>query len=271
MQHPPTRRGDPGESPFDNILRVRPDGSGYWSARELMPLLGYDRWENFLAAIERARLAATNSGHDSDDLFRGVTKKGGGRPQQDFELARYACYLIALNGDPRKPEVAEAQTYFVVRTREAETAHPLAGPELLAVAVVEAQQMLAARDSRIHQLEQQATEDAPKVLYVDTYVTDTDLLKLRTVASNLHVGEQWLRDLLLRKRWIYRETASRWSESKQAKEEITRYSSAADKKRYFRPVEVHDAPRFRGEVMHTLKVTPQGAEAIARLVAKEAA
>lgn len=108
-------------SPFDRIRHARPDGSEYWSARELMPLLGYDRWENFEAAIERAWTSAAAQGFDPADLFRGITKKGAGRPQRDCEMARFACYLVALNGDPRKPEVAGAQSYFIVRTREAET------------------------------------------------------------------------------------------------------------------------------------------------------
>lgn len=111
-----------GGSPFDRIKRTRPDGSEYWLARELMPLMGYDRWENFQTAIERAKIAATNSGEAATRLFRGVTKKGAGRPQEDIELARFAAYLVALNGDPRKPETATAQAYFVIRTREAEVA-----------------------------------------------------------------------------------------------------------------------------------------------------
>ena len=115
-----------GESaPFDAIRHTRPDGSEYWSARELMPLLGYDRWENFEAAIERAWTSANAQGFDPADLFRGVTKKGtGGRPQQDYGMVRFACYLVAMNGDPRKTEVAAAQAYFAIKTREAETQLP---------------------------------------------------------------------------------------------------------------------------------------------------
>ena len=109
-------------SPFDSIKRTRPDGTEYWSARDLMPLLGYDRWENFAQAIERAHIAAEVQGHYLPDLFRGVTKKGAGRPHQDFELARFACYLVAMNGDPRKAEIASAMAYFAIKTREAETA-----------------------------------------------------------------------------------------------------------------------------------------------------
>lgn len=102
-------------------------------------------------------------------------------------------------------------------------------------------------------------------------VTDTDLLSFSTVASTNGVTEKALRELLLKKDWIYAQTDSRWSESKGCKVTRNRYSEKADKKRLFRRVETHEAPRFRGsEVMHTLKVTPAGAEAIARLIAKEA-
>lgn len=151
-------------------------------------------------------------------------------------------------------------------------AHPLQGPELLAAAVLESQKMIEARDARIYQLESKAVADAPKVTYVDTYVTDADLLSFSTVASTNNVTEKWLRDLLIAKDWIYVQTDSRWSEKQGKKVTRNRYSEKADKKRYFRRVEVHEAPRFRGsEVMHTLKITPAGAEAVARLVAKEVA
>lgn len=121
------------------------------------------------------------------------------------------------------------------------------------------------------ELSEKIAEDAPKVNYVELYVADTDLLKLRTVAANNNVGEDWLRDLLLDKGWIYVETERRYSERKGCVEIRRRYTAYAHKRSYFRPVEVHEAPRFKGEVMHTLKVTPQGAEAIARLITRETA
>ena len=84
----------------------------FWYARELMPLLGYERWENFDKAISRAMDSCETSGIE--------TGKGAHRPVKDYMLNRYACYLIAQNGDPQKEEIAFAQSYFAVQTRKQE-------------------------------------------------------------------------------------------------------------------------------------------------------
>ena len=101
------------------------DGIEFWYARELQFLLGYDKWENFLNAIEKAKVACSNSGHKVNDHFPEVRKsinmpKGASREIIDYMLTRYACYLIAQNGDPRKEEIAFAQSYFAVQTRKHE-------------------------------------------------------------------------------------------------------------------------------------------------------
>lgn len=126
-------------------------------------------------------------------------------------------------------------------------------------------------NTEVVKLTTQIERDAPKVDYVDTYVADGDLRLLRNVAKSIDMTESVLRADLLDRKWIYTEHTTRWSETKQAKETITRYSPYSHKAQYFEPVPNHLAPRFKGEVMHTLKVTPQGAVAIARLYGKHLA
>ncbi len=101
------------------------EGIEFWFARDLQKLLGYDKWENFLNAIDKAKEACKNSGYHIEDHFpeaRKMVKLGSGseRPIEDYKLTRYACYLIAQNGDPRKEQIAFAQSYFAVQTRKQE-------------------------------------------------------------------------------------------------------------------------------------------------------
>src|SRR3989338_5590594 len=108
---------------LESIKRVTQDENPmeFWSARELMQILGYSTWRQFSEAIERAKGACIISNQSTKNHFLPAPAKStGGRPQEDYFLTRYACYLIAQNGDSRKPEIELAQTYFATQTRKQE-------------------------------------------------------------------------------------------------------------------------------------------------------
>lgn len=113
-------------SSFEQCMQTEFDsGTTFWLARDLQPLLGYERWENFAKVIEKAKTACTTSSYDVADHFLDTTKmvgvgSGAQREIDDVMLSRYACYLIAQNGDPGKEPIAFAQTYFAVQTRKME-------------------------------------------------------------------------------------------------------------------------------------------------------
>lgn len=113
------------EKTFEDIKHINDDGQEFWYARELQHILEYAQWRRFNDTIERAKLACKNSGYESADHFADVGKtidmpKGAKKTVPDYMLSRYACYLIVMNGDPRKEVIAVGQTYFAVKTRQQE-------------------------------------------------------------------------------------------------------------------------------------------------------
>ena len=110
---------------FESCAHQTENGVEFWLARDLQMLLGYEQWRNFNLVINKAQTACQNSGHNIIDHFADVSKmvELGSKSQrevEDFILTRYACYLITQNGDPRKQEIAFAQTYFALQTRKYE-------------------------------------------------------------------------------------------------------------------------------------------------------
>jgi DNA-damage-inducible protein D len=123
-----------GDQSFEDLKQSNEHDAEYWSARDLQPLLGYSQWRRFDDAVKRAITSCEQSGNNSGHHFAGAGKmiavgKGGAREVDDYQLSRFACYLIAQNGDPRKPEIAHAQKYFAIQARKQELSEQLSADQ----------------------------------------------------------------------------------------------------------------------------------------------
>lgn len=182
------------QNPFETIKQTGDNGASFWSARDLMPLLGYDKWERFQGVIERAQLACNNSNIPSDNHILGGEKlvqrpQGGGNTREDFRLSRFGAYLVAMNGDPRKPEIAAAQQYFVVKTREAETRpvlpfNPNSPVSMLEYALTQAREAESAKTA--------LALAAPKAEAFDKFINATGCYLVREAAKVLGIGQNRL-------------------------------------------------------------------------------
>lgn len=180
-----------GDSPFDRFRREDESGE-FWIGRELQPLMGYEKWERFEGVIERAIRSAENTGMYSDQAFSRVRENlpGGTKPRIDYRLSRYAAYLVAMNGDPNKPQVAAAQAYFATKTREAEvaTTKPMSEIEM-------ARRYLAALEHR-EALQKELEVAKPKAGKWDAYCNADGLIGMRELSDILQI------DVRAMTRWL---------------------------------------------------------------------
>lgn len=189
---------NPSLSPFDAIKHVDEQGE-HWLARELMLLLGYEKWERFADSINRAVAAITNTGVSADEHAsrrREVGRIGHSTGARvDFRLTRYGAYMVAMNGDPRKPEVAAAQSYFAVKTREAEAQAELTELEAARryVAALEAKALLETENKALK----------PKAELADQFLTSDGTVYLNDIAKNLGMTQPKLTAILRARGVIY--------------------------------------------------------------------
>lgn len=207
---PADKKGSP--TPFDVYRQEREDGPEFWSARDLMGLMGYSQWVTFQNPLNRAMKAAENQNVPVQEAFyRSVKRVPAGKgytEKTDYELSRLAAYLVAMNGDPNKPEVASAQAYFATRTRQAETQQPaqLTDEELLSRALMvatskmerleaekaQALELSEAALARAHVAEAEADEARPKAEAYDCFLGTEGTYYMGTVAKMLGVGQNEL-------------------------------------------------------------------------------
>jgi len=196
---------------LDDLKIVTLTDGEVWSARDIMGLAGYDRWENFSRAIDRAIGSVNASGLNAADHFRGVTKlvtvgSGGRREVEDQELTRYGCYILFQNADASKPEIAAMQQYFAVQTRKQELAPDFDPTSIDGVALI----LRAAQTAleKVRELEPRAEAwDAIASAEGDYSVSDAAKILAR---AGVETGPQRLFAQMAGINWVFRGSDRAW-------------------------------------------------------------
>lgn len=197
-------------NPFDaGRIPCPQGGEDRWSARWLMEQMGYSAWQKFEPIIERAKTAAHNEGFNVRTLFTQTVEKGDGRPALDYHVTRFAAYLIAMNGQPSKPEVAAAQTYFAVKTRQAETApRELTEDEIVAQALAITTRRVEALTARVAELEPPAAAWNELAEAAGDYSV-ADAAKVLSRDPNINIKERALFAYMAGLEWVFKREG-RW-------------------------------------------------------------
>ncbi|MFC3849778.1 BRO family protein [Corynebacterium hansenii] len=230
------------------------DGEPRWVAADVAKVLGF------------SEASAMTRHLDADEKGLSNWQTPGGE-QQMITIAESGLYSAILRS--RRPEAKDFKRWVTrevlpqIRKTGSYSA-PLSDDEIV-------HRALQLTYRKVQELEAKVAEDAPKVAYHDEFVADEDLIQFRTLANQLEVGEKHLRQVLMARGWIYRRDYQRWSNKKNGLVTEYQWRAVADKKRYFRLIPAHDAPRLAGEVRQTLKITPAGAVAIERAMRRWAA
>lgn len=242
-------------APATDLIPVQTtnDGSIAVMGRDLHTFLEVK--DNYTDWMKRMIAYGFSAGQDFSEFSD--KPNGAGRPRIDHIISLDMAKEISMIQRTEKGK--QARQYFIECEKQTRQAHAL--PSDYASALRE----LAATVEVVNQQKAELEQVAPIVDYHETFIEDDDLLSLRTVARTLEIGEHALRELLIERRWIYRQTIQEVMRSGRVRNR-NRYCEYDRYQHYFRRVHHHDVPKFKGEVMFTLKVTPAGAAAIARLL-----
>lgn len=254
--------GEDSQSPFDTIKRINPDtGNEYWSARDLMPLLGYDKWERFAGAIERAIASLEAQGMPVVANVSRHREPSGKTIREDFHLSRFGAYLTAMNGDPRKPEIAAAQAYFAIKTHIAETRATVpALPQDYASALRELASTVEAKEiatARAVKAEAELEVAAPKIDYHDKFVAaEDDVMSIGDWGAHYGLTQPQAFQRLVEAKIVYRKTVTQEFSNKRGQVvDRNEYRAYAAYRNLFELRAQHNAPRYHnGQVRQTLYV-----------------